>query len=109
MKVKEIEAIRSSILNLKPVSYEQSDEIEIKLPQTPIRIDNYNQSHKYKTFIINSYRNNFRLTPNIDINSHMIYPCYISIPSDIRNKTPYIILLITDSNKQVNYIYEQVY
>lgn len=108
LKIKEIESLRNSILNIKPITYDQTEESIIKIPQTPIIIDNKNQIHKYKTFLINSYRNNFKLSPNIDINSHMIYPCCLSIPSDIKNKTPYIILLINDGNKQINYIYNPI-
>ena len=109
LRIKEIENMRTSILNLKSVNYENTNESEINQTQInqiqPIQITNYNQNYKYKTFIINSYKNSFRINPSIDINSHLIYPCCISIPTDIKNKTPYIILVISDGIKQINYIY----
>jgi len=112
LRIKEIENMRTSILNLKSINYDINNDNEIKQPQInqiqPIQITSYNNNHKYKTFIINSYKNSFRINPNIDINSHLIYPCCISIPIDIKNKTPYIILVISDGIKQMNYIYNPI-
>jgi hypothetical protein len=109
LQIKEIEKMRSAIINLKPANVENeldTNEINIK-QQTPIQISNYNQvvSHKFKTFIINSFKNNFKVNPNININTYNIYPCCISIPIEIKNKTPYIILIINDGTKSNNYIY----
>ncbi len=112
LQIKEIEKMRSAIINLKPANVENeldTSEINIK-QQTPIQISNYNQvvSHKFKTFIINSFKNNFKVNPNININTYNIYPCCISIPIEIKNKTPYIILVINDGTKSNNYIYNPI-
>lgn len=112
LKIKEIEKMRSAILNIKPATIEndiEGSEINIK-QQTPIQISNYNKvvSHKFKTFIINSFKNNFKVNPNININTYNIYPCCISIPIEIKNKTPYIILVINDGTKSNNYIYNPI-
>jgi hypothetical protein len=112
LKIKEIEKMRSAIMNIKPATIENDidgSEINIK-QQTPIQISNYNQvvSHKFKTFIINSFKNNFKVNPNININTYNIYPCCISIPIEIKNKTPYIILIINDGTKSNNYIYNPI-
>lgn len=112
LKIKEIEKMRTAILNIKPATIEndiEGSEINIK-QQTPIQISNYNQvvSQKFKTFIINSFKNNFKVNPNININTYNIYPCCISIPIEIKNKTPYIILVINDGTKSNNYIYNPI-
>ncbi len=112
LQIKEIEKMRSAIINLKPANVENeldTSEINIK-QQTPIQISNYNQvvSQKFKTFIINSFKNNFKVNPNININTYNIYPCCISIPIEIKNKTPYIILVINDGTKSNNYIYNPI-
>jgi len=112
LKIKEIEKMRSTIMNIKPATIENdidTSEINIK-QQTPIQISNYNNviSHKFKTFIINSFKNNFKVNPNININIYNIYPCCISIPNEIKYKTPYIILVINDGTKSNNYIYNPI-
>jgi len=110
-KIKEIEKMRADIINLKSANFENdlennNNENNIKSLQ-PIQISNYNQtiSHKFKTFIINTFKNNFKITPSINIDNYIIYPCDISIPIEIKNKTPYIILSINDGIKNNNYIY----
>ena len=112
LRMKEIEKMRSAIVNLKPASVDTDiDTSEINLKQqAPIQISNYNQiiSHKFKTFIINSFKNNFKVNPNININTYTIYPCCISVPIEIKNKTPYIILVINDGIKSNNYIYNPI-
>jgi len=63
---------------------------------------NMNMSIKYKTFIINSIKNNF----TTNINKSNIYPLLLLLPSFIKNKTPYIILSISDTyNNNVNYTF----
>ena len=59
----------------------------------------------YKTFIINTIKNNFKITPSIDIKSHTIFPCYLCIPSNIKKETPYIIISINDGIKNNNYTF----
>ena len=62
-----------------------------------------NNEIKYKTFIINSIKNNFNTNIN---NKNNIYPIYISLPNFIKNLTPYIILSISDNyNNIVNYTF----
>lgn len=112
LKIKEIEASRVAIAKLNFISQPQSIETEnhapAKVNSQPINITNVQSqslSIKYKTFIINTTKNNFRVTPNIDIKYHSIYPCSICISSEIKNKTPYLILIINDGIKQINYTY----
>jgi len=63
---------------------------------------NQNQNVKYKTFIINSIKNNF----TTNINKTNIYPLLLLLPSFIKNKSPYIILSLSDSyNNNVNYTF----
>lgn len=112
-KIREMEALRASISKMNVVI--QPPTIENDIPQTPIinnpqpiQIATYQQpiiSNKFKTFIVNTTKNNFRLTPNIDVKFHSIYPCCICIPSDIKNKTPYLILVLSDGIKQISYTY----
>jgi hypothetical protein len=113
LKIKEIEKMRSAIINIKPAIIENENDTNNQInmkPQTPIQISNYNQvvSQKFKTFIINTFKNNFKVNPNININTYNIYPCCISIPIDIKNKTPYIILVISDGTKNNTYIYNPI-
>jgi hypothetical protein len=113
LKIKEIEKMRSAIINIKPAIIENENDTNNQInmkPQTPIQISNYNQvvSQKFKTFIINTFKNNFKINPNININTYNIYPCCISIPIDIKNKTPYIILVISDGTKNNTYIYNPI-
>lgn len=61
--------------------------------------------NKFKTFIINTSNSKIRISPNIDIGSNIIYPCCISIPTDIKNKTPYLLLTINDGSKIITYTY----
>ncbi len=112
LKIREIEASRAAIAKLNFVAQPQSIDTDIpittKINTQPINITTYQQhssNNKYKTFIINTTKNNFRVTPNIDIKSHSIYPCSICISNEIKNKTPYLILTINDGIKQINYTY----
>jgi len=116
LKIKEFEAKRSSILKMAPLISAAIPTIEgdnqsigiINQQQPPIQISNYNQlsnNPKFKTFMINTTKNNFKINSIIDIKYHSIYPSSILIPNDIKNKTPYLILIINDGNKQSNYTY----
>lgn len=108
LKLKEFENLRSSIIKLGSANNYNYLDKETKIEQQPIQITNYNQSSeskKFKTFIINTSKNNFKVSPNIDIKTHIIYPCCISVPIDIKNKTPYLILSIHDGIKSSNYTY----
>lgn len=113
LKLKEFENLRSSIIKLGAANnydYNKTEVIDKDsiIKQQPIQITNYNQSSeskKFKTFIINTSKNNFKVSPNIDIKTHIIYPCCISVPIDIKNKTPYLILSIYDGIKNSNYTY----
>ena len=63
---------------------------------------NGNANIKYKTFIINSIKNNF----TTNINKNNIYPILLFLPSFIKNITPYIILSINDNyNNIINYTF----
>jgi len=116
LKIREAEAIRASIskmnIMIKPTSITDIESSQTSMmtmtPQKPINITNYQQPlnlTKYKTFIVNTTKNNFRVVPKIDIQSHLIYPSVICLPSDIKFKTPYIILIINDGIKQSTYTY----
>jgi len=117
LKIREAEALRASISKINFNEKNQLSSItpsinDIDIQSTPIKmpiiqqpIINTNISIKCKTFIINTTKNNFRVTPNIDIKFHSIYPVSICMPSNIKNKTPYFILIINDGIKQVNYTY----
>jgi hypothetical protein len=107
-RVKELENLRNNIDKLSSVSTSQpiSSSIskdDIIIPQ--IQITNEDKKIVYKTFIINTIKNNFKITPSIDIKLNSIYPCCLCIPSIIKNETPYIILSINDGFKNNNYTY----
>ena len=113
LKIKEMEALRSSIAKMN-ITIQPSQQLEIESQpaiisnQQPIKIITYQQPlniNKFKTFIVNTTKNNFRIITNIDIKYHVIYPCSICIPTDIKNKTPYLILVLSDGIKQINYTY----
>ena len=111
-KLKEIELIRSNMNLLSPASDNQeiiNDEIHQPLEKTinTIQINNQEPTmfNKFKTFIINTSKNNFKVITKIDINSNYIYPCCLCIPHDIKKITPYIILSINDGMNNNNYTY----
>lgn len=62
-------------------------------------------NNNFKTFIINTNKNNFKINPNVDIKNNFIYPCCICVPKDIKKITPYILLSISDGVKTINYTY----
>lgn len=108
-RVKELENVRNNIDKLtslsshnQPISSTIAKE-DIKIPQ--IQITNEEKIMSYKTFIINTTKNNFKITPSIDIKLNAIYPCCLCLPSNIKNETPYIILSINDGIKNINYTY----
>lgn len=113
LRLNEIENLRNSILNnnlnnnnFKSVDIDDDKpNIEINYSKQPIQIST-NYTPRYKTFIINTFKNNFKINSSIDINTFIIYPCCISVPIEIKNKTPYIILSINDGIKFNNYTYK---
>lgn len=106
-RVKELEDIRNNINKLSSITISQpiSSNIkeDIKIPQ--IQIMNEDKQVTYKTFIINTIKNNFKITLSIDIKNNYIFPCCLCIPTNIKNETPYIILSINDGLKNNNYTY----
>jgi hypothetical protein len=110
-RVKELENARNNIDKLTSIS--SSTQIQpisssiakddMKIPQ--IQITNEEKQITYKTFIINTIKNNFKITPSIDIKSHTIFPCYLCLPSNIKKETPYIIISINDGIKNNNYTF----
>jgi len=109
-RVKELENLRNNIDKLSNIhipitsnNNNQNSKDDIIIPQ--IQIKNENKNINFKTFIINTNKNNFKITPTIDIKLHMIYPCCLCLPSIIKNQTPYIILSINDGIKNNNYTY----
>jgi len=121
-RIKELENIRNnidklSVLNdnkdLKDLTRDLSKESreprehlrdELIIPQ--IQITNQEKNlNNFKTFIINTCKNNFKINPTLDLKSNIIYPCCLCLPSIIKNKTPYIILSINDGTRNNNYTY----
>jgi hypothetical protein len=108
-RVKELENARNNIDKLTSISTQNqpiSSSIakdDMKIPQ--IQITNEEKQITYKTFIINTIKNNFKITPSIDIKSHTIFPCYLCVPSNIKKETPYIIISINDGIKNNNYTF----
>jgi len=112
LQLNEIEKLRNSILSYNPNPNLKSADIDDDKPniefnytKQPIQIST-NYTPRYKTFIINTFKNNFKINSSIDINTFIIYPCCISVPIEIKNKTPYIILSINDGVKFNNYTYK---
>lgn len=119
-KLKEIENIRTS-MNIISSSIGLEDTINDDIttvnntntinnnqnPINSIQINNQDPTmiNKFKSFIINTSKTNFKITSTIDIKNNVIYPCCLCIPADIKNKTPYIILSINDNIKNINYTY----
>lgn len=118
-KVKELESIRLNMNKLTPViksidssttNDDDSSTILHKITPPPtIHINNHQDfiQHKYKSFIINSIKNNYKvnLPSSIDIKTNVIYPSSISIPSIIKTLTPYLLIYISDGFKNINYTY----
>jgi hypothetical protein len=110
-RVKELENTRNNIDKLSSISPPSQNQPisstiikeDIKIPQ--IQITNEEKQITYKTFIINTIKNNFKITTTIDIKLNSIFPCCLCIPSNIKNETPYIILSINDGIKNINYTY----
>lgn len=111
-RVKELENVRNNIDKLtsitppslynQPISSIIAKE-DIKIPQ--IQITNEEKQITYKTFIINTIKNNFKITLSIDIKLNTIFPCCLCLPSNIKNQTPYIIISINDGIKNNNYTF----
>lgn len=86
-KFNEIQEIRNNMINTT---------------NTNINTTTINNNIKYKTFIINSIKNNF----TTNINKTNIYPLFLCLPSFIKKLSPYIILSITDNyNNIINYTF----
>jgi hypothetical protein len=108
-RVKDLENVRNNIDKLSSISSQNQPisstiaKEEMKIPQ--IQITNEEKNITYKTFIINTIKNNFKITPSIDVKSNSIYPCCLCLPKKIKNETPYIILSINDGIKNNNYTY----
>lgn len=113
-KLKEIENIRTSMNVISssigfqdPINDDiVSNNINSNLINT-IQINNQDpiMMNRFKSFIINSNKNNFKISPTIDIKTNVIYPCCLCIPAEIKNRTPYIILSINDNIKNVNFTF----
>jgi len=113
-KLKEIENIRTS-MNVISSSIGFQDPIHDDIINNNINSNAMNTIHinnqdpmimnRFKSFIINSNKNNFKINPTIDIKTNVIYPCCLCIPAEIKNKTPYIILSINDSIKNINFTF----
>jgi len=118
-KLKELENIRANMNLLSVASLNNFDDntensnfindnenkITNHIPNIQINNQNPTILNNFKTFIINTNKNNIKVSPTIDINSNYIYPCCISLPYDIKKITPFIILSINDSIKTINYTY----
>jgi len=110
-RVKELENTRNNIDKLTSISSSSQNQPisssiakdDMKIPQ--IQITNEEKQMTYKTFIINTIKNNFKITPSIDIKSNTIFPCCLCIPSNIKKETPYIIISINDGIKNNNYTF----
>ena len=110
-RVKELENTRNNIDKLSSISSSSQNQPisstiikeDIKIPQ--IQITNEEKQITYKTFIINTIKNNFKITTTIDVKLNSIFPCCLCLPSNIKNETPYIILSINDGIKNNNYTY----
>ena len=115
-KLKELENIRSS-MNLLSPSFDSSINTENDfnnnnlnkndniIPNIQITNQNPIINNNFKTFIINTTKNNFKVNTTIDIKSNLIYPCCICLPINIKKLTPYIILSINDGVKIINYTF----
>ncbi len=115
-KVKELESIRLNMNKLTPVIKSidspptDDDFSNINKLSTPnIQITNHQNiiQHKFKSFIINSNKNNHKINipSSIDIKNNLIFPSTITIPSVFSQKTPYLLIFITDGSKNINYTY----
>lgn len=112
-KLKELENIRAS-MNLLSTSFDSSinteNDIEFNnkeniIPNIQITNQNPIINNNFKTFIINTTKNNFKVNTTINIKSNLIYPCCICLPIDIKKITPYILLSINDGVKTINYTF----
>jgi len=107
-RVKELENVRNNIDKLstiptsQPIAASIAKE-EMIIPQ--IQITNEERQVNYKSFIINTVKNNFKISPSLDIKSNSIFPSCLCIPSMIKNLTPYLIISINDGIKNNNYTF----
>jgi len=108
-RVKELENLRNNIDKLSNIQSSTSSSIlqteKEEQPISQIQITNEEKHMTFKTFIINTIKNNFKITPSIDIKMNSIFPCCLCLPENIKNQTPYVILSINDGMKNNNYTY----
>jgi len=108
-RVKELENLRNNIDKLSNIqsssSILQSSIEKEEQSISQIQITNEDKQMTFKTFIINTIKNNFKITPSIDIKMNSIFPCCLCLPMNIKNQTPYVILSINDGMKNNNYTY----
>lgn len=110
LKVKELENQRNTISSVIPSLNkikEATDDFQpnISLPSTIQLINNKNEEPKFKTFIINTIKNNFKIIPNIDLNKNLVYPSTIFLPSIIKYNSPFILLSLNDGISTINYTF----
>ena len=116
-KLKELEKTRRIMPNILNNKIIQQPNIK---DMTNLQPSNLNQNYKnnedkiYKNFIINSNtrdwfinynRNNLVYNIPLDIRNNEIYPIYLCLSYKIKNITPYVILNISDSIKNINYTF----
>lgn len=105
-RVKELENLRNNIDKLSNIQSSLTSSIEKEeQPISQIQITNEEKHITFKTFIINTIKNNFKITTSIDIKMNSIFPCCLCLPENIKNQTPYVILSINDGMKNNNYTY----
>jgi len=99
--------ISSAIDNQDIINDDIQQPVEKERAINTIQINNQEpiMINKFKTFIINTTKNNFKVNTKIDINNNYIYPCCLCMPNDIKYITPYIILSINDGMNNINYTY----
>lgn len=110
LKVKELENQRNTISSVIPSLNkikEATDDFQpnISLPSTIQLINNKNEEPKFKTFIINTIKNNFKIIPNVDLNKNLVYPSTIFLPSIIKYNSPFILLSLNDGISTINYTF----
>ena len=117
-KLKELENNRRILPSISTDLYKDDSAANIlqnNINHVSINIHSQNYIKKnYKNFIINSNnrdwflhsnRNNIRFNIQINIKEHDIFVELICFPKKIKELTPYVIMNISDSIKNINYIF----
>lgn len=117
-KLKELENNRRILPSISTDLYKDDSAANIlqnNINPVSINIPSQNYIKKnYKNFIINSNnrdwflhsnRNNIRFNIQINIKEHDIFVELICFPKKIKELTPYVIMNISDSIKNINYIF----